>query len=118
MIGELEAAAADWFRNVVRHRSRPHPAIGAPCANCETPLQGPFCYHCGQNSDDHKRSILHLFGETLESLFHFDSRLWRTMPALFFRPGRLASDYIEGRAARHVPPFRTFLVALLLFIFA
>jgi len=27
-------------------------------------------------------------------------------------------DYIDGRLARHVPPFRTFLVALLLFIFA
>ena len=42
----------------------------------------------------------------------------RTVPDLFLRPGRLARDYMENRIARHVPPFRTFLVALLIFIFA
>src|SRR5206468_1066864 len=61
---------------------------------------------------------LHLIWEAIEATFELDGRLWRTLPALFFRPGRLARDYIEGRLARHVPPFRTFLVALVLFIFA
>jgi hypothetical protein len=51
-------------------------------------------------------------------MLHLDGRLSRTLPDLLFRPGRLASDYMEGRIARHVPPFRTFLVALLLYIFA
>jgi hypothetical protein len=51
-------------------------------------------------------------------MFHLDGRLSRTLPDLFFRPGRLANDYLNGRLARHVPPFRTFLVALLLFIFS
>jgi hypothetical protein len=51
-------------------------------------------------------------------MFHLDGRLSRTLPDLFLRPGRLAKDYMDGRIARHVPPFRTFLVALLLYIFA
>jgi len=51
-------------------------------------------------------------------MYHFDGRLARTVPLLFLRPGVLARDYMEGRIARHVPPFRTFLVALLLFILA
>lgn len=119
MLGELETAAADWLRDLVKRKPRPHAEkIGTPCANCGTVLEGPYCHACGQNSDDHKRSILHLVWEAFEGLFHVDGRLWRTMPALFFRPGRLAKDQIEGRAARHVPPFRTFLVSLLLFIFA
>lgn len=119
MISELEAAAADWFRGLVKKHSRPAAAkIGAACANCGAVLQGAYCHVCGQNSDDHKRSILHLFWEAIEGLLHLDGRLWRTLPALFFRPGRLARDYIEGRTARHVPPFRTFLVSLLLLIFA
>ncbi len=42
----------------------------------------------------------------------------RTVPNLFFRPGRLARDYLEGRIVRHVPPLRTFLVALLVYILA
>ncbi len=118
MLGELEAVAADWLRGLAGRRHRPDPPIGKPCANCGAILQGPFCHACGQNSDDHKRSILHLVVEAFEGLFHFDGRLWRTIPALFFRPGLLARDYVEGRTARHVPPFRTFLVALLLLIFA
>ena len=96
------------------HRQAPAP--GSLCPNCDTPLQGPYCHVCGQNSDIHKRSILHLIFESVEGVFHFDGRLRRTLPDLFFRPGRLARDYMEGRIARHVPPFRTFLVALLLFV--
>ena len=88
------------------------------CANCGTLLEGPYCHLCSQEYDRHKRSILHIIWEAIEGLFHLDGRLSRTLPALFFRPGTLAKDYMEGRVVRHVPPFRTFLVALLLFIFA
>lgn len=100
-----------------RRRGKGKPPSG-PCANCGAELQGHFCHVCGQNADTHKRSIRHLIWEALEATFELDGRLLRTVPALFFRPGGLARDYIEGRVVRHVPPFRTFLVALLLFIFA
>jgi hypothetical protein len=40
------------------------------------------------------------------------------LPDLFFRPGRLARDMLEGRIARHIPPFRLFLVSLLIWVFA
>ena len=94
-----------------------HPA-GEACANCGAELQGPYCHACGQSADRHHRSLSHLVWEAIESLFHLDGRLAHTLPDLFFRPGRLARDYMEHRIARHVPPFRTFLVALLIFIFA
>jgi hypothetical protein len=88
------------------------------CANCSTALQGHFCHVCGQNSDTHKRSIQRLIWEATETNFELDGQLLLTVPALFFRPGTLARDCIGGHIVRHVPPFRTFLVALLLFIFA
>ena len=115
---ELEAAAADSLRDLIGGRRRPPPAQGAICANCGAALQGPFCHDCGQDSDAHKRSLPRLVREAAEGLFDLDGRLLRTLPDLFFRPGRLARDYMEGRIARHVPPFRTFLVSLLLLIFA
>ena len=93
-------------------------ATGAACANCGAMLAGPYCHACGQSADRHHRSLPHLAWEAVESLFHLDGRLLRTVPDLFLRPGRLARDYMEHRVARHVPPFRTFLVALLVFIFA
>jgi len=118
MSRELEAATADAVTEMVRPKSHFTPPPGAVCANCGAPLQGPYCHSCGQSADTHHRSIFHLAWEAIEGLFHLDGRLVRTLPALFFAPGRLARDYLEGRVARHVPPFRTFLVALLLFIFA
>ncbi|HZZ32726.1 MAG TPA: DUF3667 domain-containing protein [Phenylobacterium sp.] len=115
---ELETAGIGALPGLLKGKRKHAPAPGTPCANCGTPLEGVFCHVCGQDSDTHKRSIRHLAFEAVEGLFEVDGRLWRTLPALFFRPGGLARDYIEGRIVRHVPPFRTFLVALLLFIFA
>jgi hypothetical protein len=119
MTGEMEAAAADSFSEFFkRRRKHAFEGVGKPCANCETTLEGPYCHACGQNADTHHRSIGHLIWEAIEGMFHLDGRLALTLPALFLKPGGLAKDYMEGRIVRHVPPFRTFLVALLLFIFA
>lgn len=88
------------------------------CANCGAPLVGRWCHDCGQDSKSHNRKVTHLAWEAVEGLFHLDGRLMSTLPELFFRPGRLARDYLEGRLARHMPPFRTFLAALVIFLFA
>ena len=93
------------------------PAPGQKCLNCDTELQGRYCFQCGQDADTHHRTLGHLIFEAFEGLFHLDGRLWQTLPPLFFAPGRLARDLMEGRVARHVPPFRIFLVALLVFMF-
>lgn len=93
-----------------------HAAVHTECLNCAAPLHGPYCYSCGQPADDHHRSIFHLMWEAVEGLTHLDGRLARTVPALFLRPGALARDHFEGRRQRHVPPFRLFLVCLLLFM--
>lgn len=94
------------------------PPPGTKCLNCETELTGRYCHECGQEYSNQHRSILHLAWESIEGMFHVDGRLWRTIPRLFVDPGRLSKEYFDGKRARHVPPFRTFLVSLLLFILA
>ncbi len=88
-------------------------APGTPCANCATPLQGPWCHVCGQSAEDFHRSIVKLTGEVIEGVLHADGRLWRTLPDLMFRPGRLTRAYLEGHRAPQIPPLRLFLVVLL-----
>jgi len=111
---ELETAAvgsAGGFLHRLSHRREP--PVGTPCANCGTPLQGPWCHACGQSGEDFHRSIVRLVGEVVEGLLHMDGRLWRTLPDLLFRPGRLTRSYLEGHRAPQIPPLRLFLVVLL-----
>jgi len=57
--------------------------------------------------------------ETLESLTHADSRLWRTLWLLLSKPGFLTAEFLEGRRARYLPPFRLYLVlSVVLFLVA
>jgi hypothetical protein len=115
MSHEIEAAAGASIGALVRRRAARHaPPIGTPCANCATPLQGPWCHACGQSGEDFHRSIFRLCGEAVEGLLHMDGRLWRTLPDLMVRPGRLTRAYLEGHRAPQIPPLRLFLVVLVM----
>ncbi|HEX8471569.1 MAG TPA: DUF3667 domain-containing protein [Brevundimonas sp.] len=118
MSGELETAALDsaggWLRWKRKHADIP---VGTPCANCEVPLQGTYCYNCGQLAEDFHRNSWHLLVEAVESLLHLDGRLFKTLPGLIWRPGQLTRDYLEGKRAWQVQPFRMFLVILLIVLF-
>lgn len=85
------------------------------CSNCGTPLKGPICHSCGQDSDTYHRPVWSLVLEALDGLFSFDGRFWRTIPPLMFRPGRITRHYLTGVRARYVQPFRLFIVASLAF---
>jgi hypothetical protein len=115
---EIEAAVAASAGSFLRRRPEHAAPIGTPCANCATPLRGPWCHACGQAGEDFHRSIVRLGGEVVEGLLHMDGRLWRTLPDLVLRPGRLTRSYLEGHRAPQIPPLRLFLVVLLaIFLF-
>ena len=85
------------------------------CLNCGTPLQGQYCAHCGQRARGRLISIWELLRDAVGDLFEVDSRLWRTIIPLMFHPGKLTHDYLVGRRARFMPPFRTYLVLSIVF---
>jgi hypothetical protein len=114
MSNELEAAIGVTLGDARGRAAGRHGApLGTPCANCATPLQGPWCYACGQSGEDFHRSVVRLCAELLEGLVHVDGRLWRTLPALLLRPGKLTRDFLDGHRAPQIPPLRLFLVVLL-----
>ena len=115
---ELEAFAADAVSGEIGRASKHALPLGTPCPNCATPLQGPWCHECGQKGEEYQRSIWHLVAEAFEGMTHFDSRFWNTLPRLAVRPGRLTADYLAGHRASQIPPFRLFLIVLLLVFFA
>ena len=85
------------------------------CLNCGARLTGQYCGDCGQRSTSRLISIWELVRDAFGDLFELDSRLWRTLRPLLFKPGLLTKDYLEGRRARYMPPFRMYLVLSLVF---
>lgn len=118
MSHELEAAAADSVVAVLRRSPRHVLPLGSPCPNCATPLTGPWCHACGQSGEDFHRSLWRLTKESLGGLFDVDGRLWRTLPSLCINPGRLTRDYLDGHRASQAPPFRVFLIVVVIVFLA
>lgn len=91
-------------------------ATHAPCRNCGTVLQGPYCHVCGQHGHDPLRSVAHAVEDVFESFWHLDGRVFRTLRDLLV-PGRLAAAYLDGRRARYLPPLRLFVILTVLTFF-
>lgn len=86
-------------------------AHGGQCLNCAMPLAGEFCHACGQSAHVH-RTLGSIGHDLLHGVFHFEGKVWRTIPMLVRHPGRLTRCYIDGHRARYVSPLALFLFAV------
>lgn len=86
-----------------------------PCLNCGDPTPGNFCRNCGQRKVDVHVSLGRMLMEALDDQFSLNSALPRTLTALMVRPGHLTREYMAGRIARYIPPFRLYLVTSVAF---
>ncbi len=94
-----------------RHGAASHdPAL---CLNCGTLLRGEFCHACGQAGHVH-RSLHSIGHDLLHGVFHFEGKIWRTLPMLILHPGVLTRRYIAGERARFVSPLALFLFSIFL----
>lgn len=83
------------------------------CLNCGTALIGAHCHRCGQAGHIHR--TLHSVGhDLLHGVFHFEGKIWDTLPMLVARPGELTRRYVEGERARFVSPLALFLFTMFL----
>ena len=83
------------------------------CLNCGTPLAGDYCHSCGQHRHVH-RTLTAFFHDLLHGVFHFEGKVWHTLPMLAWRPGDLTRRYVEGQRARFVSPIALFLFSIFL----
>lgn len=83
------------------------------CLNCRTALIGDYCHACGQKGHVH-RSLGAFAHDLLHGVFHFEGKVWRTLPMLALRPGELTRRYIEGQRATFVGPLPLFLFGIFL----
>lgn len=111
-VGDVTAGAV--LAGAVEPQAGQHGEAGhGACLNCGTPLVGAYCHDCGQNSHLHRS--LHGFGhDLLHGVFHFEGKIWNTLPLLFFKPGELTRRYIHGERAKFVSPIAGFLFCVFL----
>lgn len=84
------------------------------CLNCGNERAENFCPHCGQRAGS-RLEIKAFVRDVVDDQFSVDAKIPRTLGPLFFKPGFLTAEFIEGRAARYIPPFRLYLLTSLLF---
>lgn len=85
------------------------------CLNCGTALTGEFCSNCGQAAHVH-RTLAAIGHDLLHGVWHFEGKIWRTLPMLFTRPGALTRRYIAGERVRFVSPLALFLFSVFLMV--
>lgn len=118
MSGDIEAIGAAVTAGLAGHAVEPRHGgggahTGARCLNCGTGLAGPHCHHCGQKADVH-RSFGAIGHDLVHAIFHFEGKIWNTLPLLAWRPGDLTRRYIHGERARFISPLALFLFAVFL----
>ena len=95
--------------------TRPPPRAEVECANCGRRFIGGYCPDCGQAVEAPRRPVGAILRDFLGTALSFDTRFWRTVKPLMFRPGLLTREYFAGRRARYVPPLRLYVFSAVVF---
>lgn len=89
------------------------------CPNCGQKLRpdDKYCPNCGQKNRDWNISLWQLIIDFLGDYFSFDSKLFKSLKPLLFKPGSMTRAYNEGRRQRYIPPLRLFIFLSIIFFF-
>jgi hypothetical protein len=63
------------------------------------------------------RHLSSILADAADTILNIDSRIFRTLLPLYFRPGYLTNEYFEGRRVRYVTPFRLYFFLSILAFF-
>lgn len=85
------------------------------CKNCGTPLEGMYCYRCGQYALDAEQPFWKYIRQYFENVYQFDTKIWRTLWYMFTRPGFLTAEFNAGKINSYVHPFRLYMCISVVF---
>jgi len=102
----------------VKGKSKNQLAVkGKTCLNCGHDLvhEENYCPQCGQENDVRRLSIWVFLHTMLAGFYSFDSRFFRTIIPLLFKPGKVSKEYINGKRTYYNNPFQLLLQTVIVF---
>ena len=95
------------------------PSQPEPCINCNRPVTGNYCAHCGQPRHVPRITLGHLFHDMQSKLFGFDGKVANTFMGMLRHPGKVGREYMAGNRVKYSGPlswyFLMFMVMLGMF---
>ena len=79
------------------------------CPNCGTALVGEYCHGCGQRRVDARLTVRDFINDVVRRVFRFDKAFALTAWDMLRAPGKLVSDYIDGRRRGRIDPIHFFI---------
>ncbi len=118
-IKKIKKAAIPFRRlNVLIQRKRNRDEIRKPsythCKNCGKQLTEMYCPRCGQYALVTHQALKQTVVSYFENNYSFDKNLLHSLIYLFFKPGFLAREYMNGKIARYIHPFKLYFFASIL----
>ena len=85
------------------------------CKNCGTSFKGNYCPNCGQSTKEFNRPFSILIYDFMGTMFAFDTRFFKTLAALITSPGHYSSEFVEGKRATYMQPFKFYVFVSFVF---
>lgn len=86
------------------------------CKSCKNNFKGNYCNNCGEKVvKGADFTLKKIFSQALDSITHLDSKLFKTLKLLFFYPGKLSQQFIEGIRNPYMKPFQIFIISNIVF---
>lgn len=85
------------------------------CLNCDTELLDMYCHHCGQKNLPQRQTLRELIENFIGSFFSFESKFFKTVRFLLFKPGFLPLEYTSGKRESYFHPARAYVFISFIF---
>jgi hypothetical protein len=89
------------------------------CLNCGNTLsyQENYCPECGQRNREPVLPVSKFISDFLQDYISFDSRFFRSVYLLIFKPGIMTREFNAGRRLRYIPPLRLYIFTSFIYFF-
>lgn len=86
------------------------------CKNCNHPVEGNFCPHCGQSTQVGRIDFKYLVNQLPNSMLQVNRGFLFTVKELFLRPGHSIREFIIGKRKDHYKPIAYLIITSTLYV--